>query len=135
MVQQVYDYRNVGGNYFDKYNDPNPLVRLVMQGFLGAFDEFVSMTGARDVLEVGCGEGHLSLRMLRGGLRVRGIDLDADAAGQARAAAIAHAYPATFHAQDLYTLASGERAELVVCCEVLEHVPEPGGALEILRNL
>ena len=52
---------------------------------VAAVAEASSPNGAR-VLEVGCGPGHLSIRLARGhGLEVTGIDLDPDMIGRARA--------------------------------------------------
>lgn len=129
-------YDNVAGNYYDKYNAKNPIARWLMRGFLSAFDELITLSKARDVFEVGCGEGELSLHMLRRGLVVRGVDLGVAVVAQARAAAEAEGFPPCFEAADLYTLTpETASAELIVCCEVLEHVPDPDRALDILAGL
>ena len=127
---------HIAGNYYDKYHTRNPVARWLMRGFLSAFDELVALTKARDVFEVGCGEGELSLRMLRQGLAVRGVDLGAAVVGQARMAAEAEGFTSDFQVSDLYALTpETASADLVVCCEVLEHVPEPEHALDILASL
>lgn len=127
---------HIAGNYYDKYHTKNPLARWLMRGFLSAFDELIALTDARDVFEVGCGEGELSLRMLRRGLTVRGVDLGASVVAHARVTAEAEGFSPAFEVSDLYTLTpETASAELVVCCEVLEHVPEPERALRILAEL
>ncbi len=45
------------GNYYDKYDTKNPIASKLMAGFLGQFMRFVEMSGAKNVYEVGCGEG------------------------------------------------------------------------------
>jgi 2-polyprenyl-3-methyl-5-hydroxy-6-metoxy-1,4-benzoquinol methylase len=130
-----YTYDNVSGNYYNKYESKNPVVRVLMRGFLSVFDELVGLTDARDVLEVGCGEGHLSLRMLRAGLRVTAIDREMDAVKRAQEFATARGFQGNFGVKDLYELEEQESRELVVCCEVLEHLPAPGPALERLVTL
>jgi len=56
------------GNYYDKYNTRNPVARALMQGFLKSFDELVAMSGSPGTaLEIGCGEGELSMRLARAG--------------------------------------------------------------------
>jgi 2-polyprenyl-3-methyl-5-hydroxy-6-metoxy-1,4-benzoquinol methylase len=127
---------NVAGNHYDKYHARNPVARYLMDRFLTDFDELASLTNARTVYEVGCGEGHLSLRLLHRGLQVRGCDLDAPVAQKATEAVSAAGFRAEFSARNVYDLTLEEaNAELVVCCEVLEHVPDPESALGVLTTL
>ena len=124
------DYGNVAGNHYDKYASRNPIARALMNGFLGAFDGLAGQTGARSAFEVGCGEGELSLRLLRRGLAVRGCDLEADVVAEANAAALAAGFGEPFAVRSIYDIADGEiAADLVVCCEVLEHLPDPRAGL------
>lgn len=90
------------------------------------------------IVEVGCGAGFVAARVLAAGAgSYRAMDLEAscvrrttrllDALGlQDRVGPIVE--------KDLYTLAPGdlEDASLVLCSEVIEHVPDPEGALETL---
>ena len=136
VTASVPAYDNVSGNYYDKYNTKNPIARWLMDGFFGAFDALVAETGAGEAFEVGCGEGHLTLRMNRAGLAANGIDLEPDAIAEARANARAAGVHARFEVEDLYALDSvARRAPLIVSCEVLEHVPEPDRALAKLASL
>lgn len=129
-------YANVPGNHYDKYGTANPLARRLMQGFLDSFDRLVGATGARDAYEVGCGEGHLSLRLLQRGIAVRGSDLETSVVDEANARVVAAGFKPAFAARDLYTLTPEEAgAELVVCCEVLEHLPDPARAVDVLARL
>ena len=50
----------VAGNVYPKYHTRNPIARRLVAGYLAAFHELVDLSGADDVLEVGCGEGILS---------------------------------------------------------------------------
>jgi SAM-dependent methyltransferase len=127
---------NVGGNYYPKYTTRNPLARCLVAGFLEALDDLVRRTGARDIHEVGCGEGFLSTRLAASGVAVRGSDLSAAAVAAARQRAADLGAPIPFQVADLYGLdPERDGAELVVCCEVLEHLPDPGRALDILAGL
>jgi 2-polyprenyl-3-methyl-5-hydroxy-6-metoxy-1,4-benzoquinol methylase len=124
------EYGNVSGNYYDKYASRNPIARALMNGFLGGFDALSRQTGARSAFEVGCGEGELSLRLLRRGVEVRGCDLEADAVATANAQTSAAGYGVRFAVRSIYDLADGEiAADLLVCCEVLEHLPDPRAGL------
>lgn len=134
MNETTYD--NVPGNYYDKYNTKNPVARYLMNGFLQSFDQLTALTGSKRSYEVGCGEGNLSLRMRDRGWDVRGSDLEAVSVEQANAACVAKNYPPLFYQRSLFDLTAEEAAcELVICCEVLEHVPDTRRALETLRKL
>jgi len=129
-------YDNVSGNYYDKYNTKNPVARWLMDGFFRAFDGMVATTGVREAFEVGCGEGHLTLRMIEAGMSASGIDLEHDAIVEARANARAAGVHARFEVEDLYALdPASRRSPLIVSCEVLEHVPDPDRALARLVRL
>lgn len=126
-------YDNVAGNYYDKYASQNPIARALMNGFFGAFDELSSRTGAKTAFEVGCGEGELSLRLLGRSIDVRGCDLEGESVAEANARALAHGHGERFAVRSIYDLADGEiAADLIVCCEVLEHLPDPRAGLERL---
>ena len=126
----------MAGNLYDKYGSRNPIARYLVRRFLEAADELVVISGATSIHEVGCGEGELSLylaspqRALRAGDCSREIIQEADrrirAAGKLVALKVA----------DIYDLRPEcNSAELVACCEVLEHVPDPDSAMRILAGL
>lgn len=125
-----------GGNLYDKYGTKNPIARYLMQRFLAAFDDFVGMVPAGSALDVGCGEGHLSVRLAARGMTVLGCDPDPHVVAQANERLAAKGYPqACFVAGIADLTASRSAADLVVCCEVLEHVRAPEAALEHLISL
>ena len=128
---------NIGGNHYDKYNTRNPLARALMNGFLAAFDELAAHTGARSCFEVGCGEGELSLRLAQRGVAIAGCDVEADTVAEANSRAAGRGHePAPFATRSLFELDPAEiDTDLVVCCEVLEHVEAPERAVEILASL
>jgi SAM-dependent methyltransferase len=126
----------IGGNVYPKYTTKNPLARRLVAGFLGALDELVELSGAQAVHEVGCGEGFLATRLAARGLRVRGCDLSPAAIAGARRRARAAGLEVPLCLADLYALdPARDAAELVVCCEVLEHLPDPERALQVLAGL
>jgi 2-polyprenyl-3-methyl-5-hydroxy-6-metoxy-1,4-benzoquinol methylase len=125
-----------GGNLYDKYGTKNPIARYLMRGFLSAFDDLVAMIAASSVLDVGCGEGHLSVRLAARGLTVQGCDPDPDVVAQANQRLAAMALPQTCFVASIDELANSQlAADLVVCCEVLEHVHSPQSALQHLISL
>lgn len=124
------------GNYYDKYRTANPIARRLMQGFLGAFDELSARVPVSDVLEIGCGEGELSIRLARRGFRVRGCDISAEIVEEACRRAVQANVEATFRVQPIETIdVAAETAPLVVCCEVLEHLDDPLRGIDVLAEL
>jgi SAM-dependent methyltransferase len=130
------------GNTFDKYGSQNPVVRRLMSGFHGALDELWSQAAPASVLDVGCGEGVLTVEWAerlgdtqvgagapRGtGGRVVGIDLEDP---KLRAEWEQRRRPnLEFRAEEATRLsfADGE-FDLAAAIEVLEHVPEPEATL------
>jgi SAM-dependent methyltransferase len=125
-----------GGNVYDKYGTSNPVALRLMSGFLGGLDQLVERTGAREAHEVGCGEGELAIRLARRGLRVRGSDAFPEVLEEARRRAAVAGVPIEFEATPVERLdPDRDAAELVLCCEVLEHLEDPEGALDVLAGL
>lgn len=125
-----------GGNVYDKYATANPIERRLVDRFLATFGELVDRTGAAEAHEVGCGEGELALLMARHGLRVRGTDAFERVISVARRRAEEEGLEIGFKARAVQELRpERDGAELVVCCEVLEHLADPVGALELLARL
>lgn len=125
------------GNYYDKYNTRNPVARALMQGFLKSFDELVAMAGSPGAaLEIGCGEGELSMRLARAGWQVRGCDIAAEAVEEARRRAAAAELAIPFEQRRIEECAGAYPAQdLVVCCEVMEHLEDSVAALDTLAGL
>jgi SAM-dependent methyltransferase len=125
-----------GGNLYDKYSSRHPIEQRLVGRFLGRVDELAELSGARDAHEVGCGEGEISIRLSRRGFRVRGSDLAVDVIAEARRRAAAAGAEVAYRRAAIEDLAPGrDAAELVVCCEVLEHLADPDRGLEVLASL
>ena len=125
-----------GGNVYDKYGTSNPVARRLMAGFMSQLDELVERTGATDAHEVGCGEGELAIRLARRGIRMRGTDAFPQVLEEARRRAAEAGVEIDFEATPVEELtADRHAAELIVCCEVLEHLDDPERALDVLAGL
>ena len=119
----------------DKYQASNPVARYLVSNFLSTLMEVVSGTGAKEAHEIGCGEGQITGLLARQGISVRGCDVS-DGALQVAAKEAARAnLPIAYQRKDVYQLTPDDAAELVLCCEVLEHLTDPELALQKLTDV
>jgi 2-polyprenyl-3-methyl-5-hydroxy-6-metoxy-1,4-benzoquinol methylase len=125
-----------GGNVYDKYGTRNPIERRLVTGFLDQVSGLVERTGAAEAHEVGCGEGELSILLAQHGLRVRGSDVSAEVISEARRRAQEADVDVSYRAAPISALRpEADAAELIVCCEVLEHLDDPDAGLDTLVEL
>jgi SAM-dependent methyltransferase len=121
----------VVGNYYNKYGSCNPIVRWLNKGFESALTDLVDKVKPASIHEVGCGEGYWTLRWLEQGIATRGSDFSGAVIELARANACERKLPPdVFKICSIYDLdPASDAAELVVCCEVLEHLERPQDGL------
>lgn len=127
------DAGNVVGNVYDKYGTTNPLARRLMQGFLDAVTDLYRVAAPASVLEVGCGEGQVAAHLWRQGPRPQRFEIcDVDLVR------LAPDLPPELAARQasIYALPWPDDAfDLVICCEVLEHLHEPARGLRELARV
>ncbi|HSS62996.1 MAG TPA: class I SAM-dependent methyltransferase [Gammaproteobacteria bacterium] len=113
------------------------MARRLVHGYLTDFDELVGLCSAGEILEVGCGEGYLARRLAATCSKVRAVDISYEIVAQAQSLTRSNERNRLcFSATSLYDLNPDlDSAELVVCCEVLEHVDDPEKAFERLAAL
>jgi 2-polyprenyl-3-methyl-5-hydroxy-6-metoxy-1,4-benzoquinol methylase len=129
-------------NYFDqfktpKYRNKNPVQRLLIRRFVSRVHDFVRTADPRvGVLEIGCGEGFLIGRLSERLAPVPFVGVDANAADlSGLRAKFPQVETHEGSAYDLGFLRSSRRFDLVMCCEVLEHLSDPGKALDEMLSL
>ena len=126
----------LAGNLYDKYGSRNPIVVALMRGFEKALDGLVVATKASNIHEVGCGEGRWAIEWAARGFDVRGSDFSERVLALARANGERAGAAVRFRTASIYDLEPAtDAAELVVCCEVLEHLEEPERAVGVLASL
>jgi 2-polyprenyl-3-methyl-5-hydroxy-6-metoxy-1,4-benzoquinol methylase len=128
------------GNYYDKYHTRNPIARRLMNGFLESFDDLLGRVGApATVLEAGCGEGELTMRVARStDARIHAFDISPEVVSEARERLVMAGLSAkvNLRADSIYELTPlRDHADLVVCCEVLEHLADPELAVKKLASV
>ena len=125
------------GNTFDKYGSKNPVVRRLMAGFDNALSGFVEAADPSTIHEVGCGEGHWVMQWAAAGRTVRGTDFSGQVIEMARRNAAERGLdPGLFGVRSIHDVEPGrDSADLVVCCEVMEHVDDPERAFAALTRI
>lgn len=124
------------GNTFDKYGSRNPVVRRLMAGFERDLQALFTRAEPQSVLDVGCGEGVLTVRWAQAldDKPVVGLDLPdpkLEAQWQRRSRP-----NLTFLAGQAHELRFGENEfDLVAAIETLEHVPRPEAALDEMARV
>lgn len=125
-----------GSRSAEKYQSGNPISRHLVGRFLATVMDLVDRTGAREAHEVGCGEGQITGLLARRGLAVRGCDLSEESLQVAAREAARAQLPIAYAQRSIYDLsAAQDAAELVLCCEVLEHLTDPERGLRKLVEL
>ncbi|MEE9384690.1 MAG: class I SAM-dependent methyltransferase [Nannocystaceae bacterium] len=120
------------GNHFDKYDTTNPIERNLTQRFLRTVGSLYASQQASTALEVGCGEGRLADHLVRHHHRPQrfvACDLSLEKRAEGLDADI------IFRESSIYALPDADDSfDLVLCCEVLEHLEEPAkGLAELTR--
>ena len=118
------------GNTYDKYGSTNPVVKRLMAGFHATLDDLFARAAPKSILDVGCGEGVLTVEWAErlGDGRVVGIDLDDP---KLRAEWEQRARPnLEFRVEEATSLSFDDDSFDMACAiEVLEHVPDPEATL------
>lgn len=117
-----------------KYLNPNPIQRWLMRRFHRRILELVKESGARHILDAGCGEGFTLCMLREEGVQAIafGVDFSPSALAWNQAFQIGQS---PLGVTDVHHLPFGTNSfDLVLCLEVLEHLPDSSlGLRELLR--
>lgn len=126
----------VVGNIYDKYVSANAVVKILMRGFESNLDQLIQKADPKSIHDVGCGEGYWTLRWIKKGFQARGSDFSTIAIEAAKTeASLRGVSPEAFEVHSVYDLdKENVSADLIICCEVLEHLEHPREALKALEE-
>lgn len=124
-------------SHHEKYDTKNPIAIKMIQGFMHSIDDLVAQINEpiQNITECGCGQGHVNQRLERlfPDAKIKGFDINP------KEVAIAeqnkHHEKTQLYVKSIYDVDDQEQADLVVCCEVLEHLEHPEMALQKMREL
>ena len=118
----------VVGTGSDKYESKNPISQYLLRQFDSSIAELVKIAQPDTILEVGCGEGHVTNILLANSTAtIQAMDISQTIVDIAKEGV--DSPRVEFSQFNIYDLAKKERADLVVCCEVLEHLETPDEGL------
>lgn len=120
----------------EKYQSGNWIANKLVNNFMTTILETVQQAGAKDVHEVGCGEGHILGMLARNQFQVRGCDVSDTSLAVARSESEKHDLNIPLRNKSIYDLDPElDRADTVLCCEVLEHLMDPEAAIKKLVSI
>lgn len=127
----------VVGNAYDKYGSSNPIVKRLMKGFSDSLSSLVDKARPQTIHEIGCGEGYWVLDWQAQGIKARGSDFSKTVIEIARENAVTSGLePSIFKSCSIYDIEpSIDTADLIICCEVLEHLEDPEAGLAALHRV
>ena len=125
------------GNTYNKYGSSNPIVQRIMEGFDSSLSSLVAQTNPSSIHEVGCGEGYWVVKWCNDGIDARGSDFSGQVINIAQSNGTGSGLTRDrFAVRSIYDVEPDrDGADLIVCCEVLEHLEEPARALEALTGI
>lgn len=126
----------IGIAHADKYQSGNWIANWLVTQFMASILDAVKQTGSVEVHEVGCGEGHILGMLARNNFQVRGSDVSETSLAVAKNESERHSLHIPLQMKSIYDLdPTFDSADIVLCCEVLEHLAEPEQALKKLISV
>lgn len=107
----------------EKYDSPNPVVRLVIGRFFDRVGRMLADLAPQSLLDAGCGEGEM-LRRVKLPAGTRTVLVDRNPESSAQLLASVHALPFASRSFDVVT-----------CLEVFEHLDHPAAAARELGRV
>ena len=127
---------NINSDIAIKYQSSNPIINSMMANFLRDFNYLLSKTNPKKIIELGAGEGYLSrliaLKFPNGHIVTSDVNESELKFRKLNLKDLKNVSHKTVDAQDIKY--PDNTFDLVICSEVLEHIPDPVKAInEIYR--
>ena len=125
-----------GVKSLEKYQSGNFISKYLVKKFMNSIIDLVRQTNVHNVNEIGCGEGQLIGALASLGYSANGYDICQDSLDTAIRETERFGLNITYKLKSVYDLdVNSDTSELVLCCEVLEHLDDPQKALSIIEKL
>jgi 2-polyprenyl-3-methyl-5-hydroxy-6-metoxy-1,4-benzoquinol methylase len=122
----------------DKYTSKNPIANKLLNNFFVKIADLLHLVDNKTVktmTECGCGKGQVT-QFIANNIALDKINaFDISAEDLEISTADNKKDYINFYQKSIYDIADDEKADLVVCCEVLEHLHEPDVALKKMSAL
>ncbi len=101
---------------------------------INELNQHLQLDSSKKVLEIGCGNGNISMGIASMGYQTTGLDIDEESIATATSN---NRFPnLTFRTEPAEKLSEADHFDAIVCSEVLEHLDDPGVVLNFaLSNL
>ena len=122
-----------GGYRTQKYISKNPISKLLVSNFLEEIKTNVNDCVIKTIHEIGCGEGQIIKEIYNNKFQIIGSDISMECINIAKEDLRNNNIKAQVFYADIYNLNYDDHsADLIICCEVLEHLENPKKALEAI---
>jgi 2-polyprenyl-3-methyl-5-hydroxy-6-metoxy-1,4-benzoquinol methylase len=125
-----------GVAHAEKYQSNNWIAQRLVNKFMASILETVAEVGAKNVHEIGCGEGHILGLLANNNYTVRGCDISDESLAVAQRESAKRSLNLVLKNKSIYELDPVVDSEdVIVCCEVLEHLTDPEAGLTKLLSI
>jgi 2-polyprenyl-3-methyl-5-hydroxy-6-metoxy-1,4-benzoquinol methylase len=125
-----------GVAHAEKYQSGNWIAQRLVSNFMNSILETVTEVGAKKVHEIGCGEGHILGLLSSHDFRVRGCDISIESLAVAKRESDKRSLNLPLENKSIYDLdPTVDSEDIVICCEVLEHLTDPEAGLIKLLSI
>ena len=133
---EIAKFNDIASRWWDPSGEFKPLHLLNPVRLSYISDELQGVFG-KTVIDIGCGGGILAESMARSGAVVTGLDMASDSLNVARLHALEAGVSVDYQqaTAEQYAQSHSAQFDVVICMEMLEHVPEPMSVVQACADL
>lgn len=128
------DYKEKGGNYYDKHNSKNPIVKWLLSNFHNIILNMIKESNTNNLLDIGCGEGYTTntIKNKFPNIKITAREYDYETVLKSN---IIH-NNLNIKKGDIYNLKFKDNFfDMVLSSEVLEHLEQPNLAIKECKRV